>query len=208
MAKASSTIQIPPLNLQTVHVPIVGDSPLICHAWSKKTRAMMLAKYQKKASAGREAKDPWMDFCESLYWLDGMPDRPTEADVERGRFGFPAVGFKSSMVSACTSIGGVTKIAARQCFHIDCEFIEIKGPPPSMREDIARVGMGAADIRFRGEFDPWKAILPLRYNANLLSAEQLVNLVQAAGFAVGIGDWRPERDGPYGRFRVDTGDAA
>lgn len=204
MAKSSVAIELPPLRLERLQVPIVGDSPLICHAWSKKAREAMLAKQMKKATAGRAAKNPWMDFCESLYWLNGMPDEPTEEDVERGRFGFPAVGFKAAAVTACTSIGSITKVAARQSFHIEGEFVEIKGPPPSMREDVARVGMGTADLRYRGEFMPWSAILPVQFNANVLSAAQVVNLFATAGFAVGVGDWRPERDGVYGRFHVGT----
>jgi len=207
VAKSSSSvaIELPPLAIKTIEIPIVGDSPLIVHAFSKKAREQMLAKQTKKASAGREAKDPWRDFVESMYWLDGMPDQPSEEDVQKGRFGFPAVAFKAAAVTACTSIGSITKVAARQAFHVEGEFVEIKGPPPSMREDIARVGMGTADLRYRGEFDPWSAILTVKYNANVMSAAQVVNLFQTAGFAVGVGEWRPERDGVYGRFHVASG---
>jgi hypothetical protein len=28
-------------------------------------------------------------------------------------------------------------------------------------------------------------------------------MIERAGFGVGIGEWRPEKDGDYGRFRVD-----
>ena len=201
MAGTSTAITLPALKIETILVPIAGVSPLICHAWSKKAREAMLAKQTKKASAGRAAKDPWMDFCESLYWLDGMPDQPTEQDVERGRFGFPSIAFKSAAVTACTSIGAITKVAARQAFHIDGEFVELQGVP-AMREDTARVGMGTADLRYRGEFSPWSTSLLVKYNANLLSAEQVVSLFHYGGFAVGVGDWRPERDGPFGRFEV------
>lgn len=205
MAKASqtsTTIELPPLNIQRVDVPIVGDSPLIVHAWSRKAREQMLAKQMKKASTGRVAKDPWQDFCESLYWLDGQPEKPTEKDVEKGRFGFPAVAFKAAAVTAVTTTGGMTKVMARQCFHLIGEHVPILGGPPSMREDMVRVGMGTADIRHRGEFNPWAAILPVAFNANALSAEQVINLIHAGGFGVGIGEWRPERDGVYGRYHV------
>jgi hypothetical protein len=30
--------------------------------------------------------------------------------------------------------------------------------------------------------------------------EQLLNIVNAGGFAVGIGEWRPEKDGQYGMY--------
>lgn len=204
-AKTSTAIELPRLAIQTIEIPIVGDSPLIVHKFSEKAKKQMLDKQMKKASAGKEPKDPWRDFVESMYWLDGMPDDPTEEDVIKGRFGFPAVGFKAAAVTACTSIGSITKVAARQAFHVEGEFIVIEGVPPSMREDIARVGMGTADLRYRGEFSPWRATLTVKFNANLMSAEQVVNLFETAGFAVGVGEWRPERDGPYGRFHVAKG---
>lgn len=203
MSKGPTTIELPALDVRTIHVPIIGDSPLIVHAWSKKARQQMLDKQTKRATAGRAAKDPWRDFCESLYWLGDMPDNATPADVEAGRFGFPTIAFKNAAVTACTSIGSITKVAARQAFHVEGEFAQLDGVP-AMREDVARVGMGTADLRYRGEFSPWSTVLAVRFNASMLSAEQVVNLFQIAGFAVGVGDWRPERDGPFGRFHVGS----
>lgn len=197
-----ASIEIKPPTISTLLLPLVGDSPLIVHAWSEKARRQMADKQQKRAVRGREARDPWADFVGSLYWLN-KPDVTDEAAVEAGRFGFPAIGFKAAAVTACTSTG-ITKIAARQAFHIDGEFVEIKAPPPSMREDVVRVGMGAADLRYRGEFWPWRVDLLVKFNADLLSAEQLANLFNLAGFAVGVAEWRPERDGVHGRFHVGS----
>lgn len=201
-APKSTAVELPPLNLQTLDIPIIGDSGLICHAWSKKARQQMLDKQMKKAAQGKAAKDPWMNFCETLYWLDGMPEKPTEDDIMTARFGFPAVAFKSAAITAVTSTGGMTKVMARQTFHILGEYVEILGPPPSMREDMVRIAMGTADIRHRAEFETWGAILRVQHNANVLSAEQVISLFEAGGFGVGIGDWRPEKDGVSGRFHV------
>jgi hypothetical protein len=33
-----------------------------------------------------------------------------------------------------------------------------------MREDMVRIGMGTADIRYRGEFPEWSVDVPLRFN--------------------------------------------
>lgn len=201
-APKSTAVELPPLNLQTLDIPIIGDSGLICHAWSKKARQQMLDKQMKKAAQGKAAKDPWMNFCETLYWLDGIPEKPTEDDIMTARFGFPAVAFKSAAITAVTSTGGMTKVMARQTFHILGEYVEILGPPPSMREDMVRIAMGTADIRHRAEFETWGAILRVQHNANVLSAEQVISLFEAGGFGVGIGDWRPEKDGVSGRFHV------
>lgn len=195
-------VEIPELNIGYFTVKIIGDSPLIEHAWSDKAKQMMLDKQMKKASSGREAKDPFMDFCESLYWLDGKPDNPTMEDVQNARFGFPTVAFKSAAVDAGYQSGILAKkTTARGTFHIVGEMAEIKGTP-EMREDMVRIGMGTADIRYRGEFKKWSTTLTIRYNKNAISMEQIINLINVGGFACGVGEWRPGKDGSYGMFHV------
>lgn len=196
-------INLPRLNIIHMPITVIGDSALICHAWSSKAKKQMLDKQMKKAKQAREAKDPWLDFVESLYWLTPRPESPTESDIAAARFGFPAVGFKSAAVDSCSHIEGVTKVEARGAFHIVGDMVEIAGTP-QIREDMVRVGMGTADIRYRGEFRDWRATFELRYNASVLSAEQVINLFNTAGFAIGVGEWRPQKDGSFGMFHVES----
>ena len=189
-AKAETAIVLPRLDIKTFRLRLVGDSALICHAWSEKAKKMMLDKQMKKATGGKQAKDPEKDYQESLYHL------------ESGGFGFPAVAFKAAAVDACSHIAGITKVAARGAFHIVGDMVRLEGAP-SPREDMVRVGMGTADIRYRGEFKTWAVELLIRHNASVLSAEQVVNMFNTAGFAVGVGEWRPQRDGSFGMFHVE-----
>jgi hypothetical protein len=160
------------------------------HRFSEKQKKQMLDKQMGVASEGRAFKDPEKDFEESLYKLPG------------GKFGFPSIAFKNAAVTACTSLGkAITKTAARQCFHVTGDMVEIVGKP-TMREDTVRIGQGTADIRYRGQFEKWSCTLAIRYNARVLSDEQLIALLNLAGFAVGVGEWRPERDGQFGLFHV------
>ena len=186
---AEKTIELPRLNLKTIEITVVGDSPLICHAWDAKTKRQMLDKQMKVAKQAKEAKDPQAAYEASLY------------HDEDGDLAFPAVAFKSAAVDACSHIEGVTKVEARGAFHIDGDMVKIEGQP-SMREDMVRVGMGTADIRFRGEFRKWSATFAIRYNANVLSDQQIVNLFNTAGFAIGVGEWRPQKNGSMGMFHV------
>jgi hypothetical protein len=206
--KELTGFELPKLNVQMMDVPIIGDTALIVHAWSPKAKREMLDKQMKKAKGPKEAKDPKADFEASLYKMDG------------GGFGFPSVAFKAAAVTAVTSVGGVTKVAARQAFHVLGEDIDVQGAfegtkmrlnlvrveggAPRMREDMVRIGMGTADLRYRGEFWPWHAQVLVRFNANVLSPEQILNLLNTAGFAVGIGEWRSEKDGQNGLFHVAT----
>lgn len=173
-------------------VDLVGDSPLICHAWSDKAKKQMLDKQMKKGKQAKEAKDPEQDFRDSLYPL-----------AYAGSYGFPAVAFKSAAVDACSHVDGVTKVEARGAFHIIGDMVKIDGTP-TPREDMVKISMGTADIRYRGEFREWRATIRIRYNANVLSPEQIVNLFNTGGFAIGVGEWRPQRDGSFGMFHVAT----
>ena len=184
-------VTLKPLNIQRLKIALVGDSALICNRWSEKAKKMILDKQMKRAKSAREAKNPKEQYRESLY---KMPDG-------KG-YGFPAIGFKNAAVSACSHIDGITKVLSRGAFHVIGELVKIDGTP-RMREDMVKIGMGIADIRYRGEFLKWSCVIEVRYNSNVLSAEQIVNLFNTAGFAIGIGEWRPERDGSYGMFHVE-----
>lgn len=208
MQKKSETIVIPAINVQRATIRVVGDSPLIVHKWSEKAKKEILDKQMKKAKTkGHDAKDPVADFINSLYWMEGEPEEKTEEGFAKAiqggaRFGFPSVAFKASAVAAGYR-SGVTKdkVSMNAAFHIDGELVEVKGIP-EMREDMVRVGMGTADIRYRGMFREWSATFSAKYNASAISLEQMVNLFNLGGFACGLGEWRPEKGGQFGMFHV------
>lgn len=189
-AAATQEVELPRPDIQTVTIRITGISPLISHAWSQKAIQMMLNKQLKKATAGREAKDPQADFEASLY---PHPD---------GGHGFPATAFKNAMVRAGTYTDEKMTFL-RGAFYVvgQDDMVKIDGTP-TPREDMVRVGMGTADIRYRGEFKTWSADLVIQFNAKAISPEKIANLISVAGFSVGVGDWRPEKDGSFGRWTI------
>lgn len=67
---------------------------------------------------------------------------------------------------------------------------------------MVRIAMGTADIRHRAEFPLWAVKVPVTTNSSIISLEQLVNLFNIAGFGVGVGEWRPERDRHNGTWIV------
>jgi hypothetical protein len=205
-SEASTKIELPSLQIITMDVTVIGDTPLIVHAWSEKAKRDMLDKQMGVAKGSRDKKDPLQDFESSMYRLSD------------DSYGFPSVAFKASAVTAVTSISNITKVAARQAFHVIGEpihvkrifdgglmrtnLVRIRGSEPEMREDMVRVGMGTADIRYRAQFWPWYATVSVRFNKNVLTPAQIFNLFNTAGFAVGIGEWRPDKDGESGSFHV------
>lgn len=205
-------VDLPPMKLETIKLCVIGDSELIVHAWSEKAKKEMLDKQLKRPKSAKEAKNPEAEFLACLYRLDD------------GGYGFPSVAFKSAAVTAVTSVGGMTKVLARQTFHVMGEeatctgvftgdvalsqmrldLVRILGSEPVMREDMVKIALGTADIRYRPQFWPWHAIPVIRFNSSVISAGQVAQLFDAAGFGVGIGEWRSERDGQSGLFHVAT----
>lgn len=184
----TQAIRLPELAVRRVEVLVRGTSPLISHRWSEKAKQAMLDKQTKRATKGKEVKKPEEDFESSLYRL------------ENGGYGFPAVAFKAAAVRAGT-YSDMRMTFLRGAFHVVGELVPIDGEP-KMREDMVRLQGSTADIRYRGEFREWAASVPVDLNEQALSIEQLLNLFKIAGFAVGIGEWRPEKNGQYGRFEV------
>lgn len=210
---ATEVIEIRPIEIKKVTIRIVGDTPLIMHAWSEKAKRMMLEAQMGLAKGKKkEAKNPVDDFIRSMYWLTPMPEDGTmesfeEAIANGARFGFPVTAFKQAAISAAYRMGWAKdKMSMRGAFFIDSDengMIEIHSDTPEMREDMVKVGMGTADIRYRGEFKNWYADLTISYNANgQYSLENIVNIINAGGYVCGVGEWRPERDGQNGMFHV------
>jgi len=204
MAKTlDSTITIPKPNFEIFDVKIKGVTELICHNWSKKAKEEMLAKQQGKKTP-KPPKDPHADFLASLYMFKG-DNEPYHGEIGEGEwYGFPVVAFKNASVRAAQQFD-IPMTTARQLFWVygikHPDFITIDGIPV-MREDVVRLNGKTADLRYRGGFSPWETTLRVKINAQLIAPETIFNLIAQAGFSVGVGEWRPERNGQFGCFEV------
>lgn len=210
----SSVVEIRPLDIQKVNIRIVGDTPLIVHAWSEKAKKQILDKQMKvTVTKAKEARNPYQEFIDSLYWLTPKPEATPEAfnkAINKGaKFGFPISAVKQAGNSTAYRLGWVQNQTALRCsYFIESEFgefIEIKGSTPEIREDNVTIGMGTADLRYRAVFNEWYADLTLSYNkSGVYTLEQIINIINAGGYSCGLGEWRAEKDGIFGRFHVET----
>ena len=223
-------IFIPKMQLKTFRVKVSNTdtgAPIVLHAWSRKAIQMMLDKQMGKPSAKRkEPKNPVMDFFDTLYWMEERPEKKLVAcgpedyaeanNIVKGhQFGFPSIGFKKAMVSACRNVEGMEMALARGAFLIIGDGTDVqdemsmvklmsgkKPAVPRVRQDMVRLSGKTADIRFRAEFVQWEATLTIKYNAGVMTPDQIINLLNIAGFAVGVGENRPEKNGQWGTFQV------
>lgn len=206
-------VEIQALQIQTAKIRIVGLSDLIVKRMSEKTQEALVSKQGKQSPKAKEARVPEDDFRESLYL---MP-KSKPAGEKGAKYGFPASGIKKSVVTAAgrflkdgLALNG--KIVEGSLFVVPSmsgsDLVQIihKADDPYMRSDPGRnPNSGGAVMIHRGAFATWSMEFLIRYNSSVLSIEQIATLFMWGGFAVGIGEWRPEKGGTYGQYQVDAG---
>lgn len=69
------------------------------------------------------------------------------------------------------------------------------------RESIAV--QAARVMRTRPVFNEWGVSLTAEFDTSELDPDRFAEFVVKAGRMVGLGDWRPEKNGQYGRFAAD-----
>jgi hypothetical protein len=190
-------VEINQIGVERLHVPILGTSPLIVHRFSEKAKRQMLDAMQGRKTP-KLPKDPEAEYQAAFYRF---------AD---GGYGFPATGFKKATVGGARFYGKDVKMTELRQFMFfvgeigvdGIQLVRIDGEP-QMREDVVRVGNNGADLRYRPEFLQWRAVLDVIYVKSALTRGSVLSLVDAAGMGVGVGEWRPEKHGTSGTYRID-----
>lgn len=192
----TAAVEIDRIDAETIRVPILGTTPLIVHRFSEKAKRKMLDNMQGRKSP-KEVKDPDAEYEGAFYRL------------KDGGYGFPVLAFKAATVGGARFYDkSVTMTSLRQIMFFRGEVgadghsqARLVGEP-QMREDVVRVGQGT-DLRYRPEFREWATTLDVTYVTSSITRGSVLSLIDAGGMGVGVGEWRPERKGDFGTYRVD-----
>lgn len=190
-----AVVEITPIAAETIQVPILGTTPLIVHRFSEKAKRQMLDAMQGRKTP-KQNKDPEAEYEAAFYRM--KDERP----------GFPALAFKLATVGGARFYSQVTMTALKQFLFFRGEvgsdgqpMVPIEGEP-RMREDVVRVNRGGSDLRYRPEFPEWETSLIVTYVTSALTRGSVLSLIDAGGMGVGVGEWRPEKGGDFGTYRV------
>ncbi len=176
-------------------------SLLVVHNFSEKAKKEIRDKQQKRAKQAKEERKPADEF-EAAKYLDGD-----------GRECVPITALKKAMIAAATAFDDLTKVALRQAIFVDSvlapgsslvpiETYQNKPARATMREDAVTIGINKRGLAYRPEYTEWQLRIRVEYNPRLVSLEQLIALIDQAGWGVGICEGRPEKTSAlgWGRF--------
>lgn len=212
--RAEEVITIPAPNYETIKVTIIGDTPIQIHRLGKKMQQEFEDRDHNRPKPKKQARDYDQEFIDSLYFCDakGFEVDAPEKIAEKIRIGFPSSAFKKSMVFAARQFENLKMTELRGRFFVNqfSPLTEIKGKPKFdkfwRRIGGKGPGTGTPDLGIRAKIFPWKADLEIRFLKNVISAESILHLLSVAGFSVGVGEDRPDKNGgTFGCWHIANG---
>ena len=168
-----------------VSCTIDGISPLLMHAYPLVPIEALEKKTPEEQAEYAAYRDP-----DGRLYVPGV--NVQRCLVNAGKFskGKGRASLERT-VAACVIVLDERIVLPQQQYVIDTRSVVI----PATKGRI---------LRHRPRFDSWSLSFSIRYDPDLLSAEQIRRVVDDAGQRVGLLDFRPEHKGMFGRFQVTS----
>lgn len=189
--------------VKEIKITIEGKTPLMMNAFTDEA-AMAATNGTRLSTVG--SKGTPREQAEKKLYLDaaGNPIMPQpnlfRCIMDAGKF-FKAgkskvTTQKSSLIPSCVDMNEVHyAVDHREPWAVDTRPIRI----PST---------GGRILTHRPIFADWRISFVIGLDETVMSESLLRDIVDKAGSAIGLGDFRPDCKGPYGKFRVVQWDAS
>ncbi len=191
---AKESINLKKLELGTLRVKIIGDSPYLPEPMDM----AVLERYNSMKSKKGYTKD---DISEEekvkakFYYTDDRKE------------GIPSRAFYNSMIRASSYLfeikqGGMRNIKEGVTVMGDILPLTFKKKKVITHWGRTSGMKGSPRKIMRNAFYDWSIILEVQYNKQNLSSEQIINVLNWAGFHIGVGGFRKEKTGNFGAFHI------
>lgn len=195
-------------NTKTAIVYIEGDGDLVLNKMNARNERALLAEDRKKV---KEVPNKYEDIITAIHWRDDLKTDDTYADCNEEMLNdlllnnapcITAFGLKKSFGQAVVR-NEIDKYATK--FDNAVNVVADKGRIPikfanySLDERLMSPKKGSPVSVRLSHFSGWKAEIMIKYTDHVYSLEQIVNIINLAGFGLGIGSGRTSG---YGRYHV------
>ena len=210
MKKDNNVIELVDLKGATKHarIYIEGDSDLVLNKMNARSTRMLLAEYRKKL---REQPNVWEDIITSIHWRDPLNVTDTYAECNEEmmlrllRENAPCItafGLKKSFGDAVVRNNidtYKTKFDVSLNIQGNMGKIPIEFSQWAIDERLMAPKKGSPVTVRLNHFAGWKANFVIDYSEHVFSINEIVNIINLAGFGLGIGSGRSSG---YGRYHV------
>lgn len=205
---ATKEIKLDAMKVKTARIFIEGDGDLVLNKMNARNERMLAADDRKKI---REVPNMWEDVTTALHWRDGIPVVDTYTECTEELFMrmlkenapcITAFGLKKSFDQAVVR-NEIDKYATK--FDNAVNVVANRGLVPitfaewSLDKRLMSPKKGSPVNVCLNHFSGWRADFVINYTEHVYSLEQIVNIINLAGFGLGIGSGRTSG---YGRYHV------
>ena len=199
-------INLKPLGVKTMRVTIVGDGDLVLNKMNDVT-ARQLTDARKDKAKSTEKPNKWEGIITSMHWYNGKPTDYSEAGLiaalnSENKPCITAFALKKSFGDAVVR-NEIDKYKTKfyAGFNIVAKggLVPIRFTEHTLDEKLMSPKKGAPVLAYLNRFSGWSATFEVQFMENVYSAEQIVNIINLAGFGLGIGSGRSSG---YGRYHV------
>lgn len=170
--------------VKRIKCEITGTSPLLMHRFPMEEISALEKKSKEEQAEVAAYRDP---DTEELY--------------------IPGVAFQRCLISAAVYSKGKGRASLQKpvaaCVLVSPEraSLGVKQYNVDSRPVVISATKGRI-VRHRPRLEKWNTTFTIEYDDELLTEQQLRQVVDDAGSRVGLLDFRPEKKGPFGRFMV------
>lgn len=192
---ADQKISLKQLDIGVLKLKIVGDSPYLPEPMDM----AVLEKYNKIKSKQNYSKD------------DLSEEEKVKAKfyyTEDEKYGIPARAIYNSMIRASSYLfdikqGGMRNI--KEGVTLVGDILPLNYEKLKVVTHWGRTSgiKGSPRKIMRNAFEGWSVEVTIQFNKANLSAEQIFNVLNWAGFHIGVGGFRKEKTGNFGAFHID-----
>ncbi len=190
--------------MQTLHLKLIGQSALLLHSdRGANPIAAETVAHKVLTSKRKKTDEDHMAIARSEYMLGFYPG---------DKVVIPTTNIKSSIVEGAKlhRLGA----AFNRCVLILADTVAIKHSGPASKDKMwetpscvdcrsVKVPTGRV-MRYRPRLNDWSLQVEIVYDEKMVERAQIVAAAENAGKYIGIGDYRPAKGGPFGRFDVEV----
>jgi len=190
-------VVIPPIQVGRLKIKVAGKTPLIMDKFPEETKREILSKQAGVSkSSKKKTRDTKKEILDAIHY------------TSKGKIGFPAFGFKKGMMESTSFVGD--KAFSKKLVSGAVKIVNVEEgliPINYKKQTVLEHNIGS-QTKFSPMFHDWSCELEIQYDKNNISAQDIITLLNYAGFYNGVGAWRPKGggggSGEYGMYEVKT----
>ena len=203
MSNKDHFIELHQLEPRIMTVTIAGDGDLVLNKMNDVVSKQLINARKDKAKS-LEKTNEWEEVITSMHWRDGKPTDMSEEGLKKALQDnapcITAFGLKKSLGEAVVrnEIDKYrTKFDANVNIVAKGGLIPITFAEHHIDEKLMSPKKGAPVLVRLNRFCGWQAEFTISFMENCFSDEQILNIINLAGFGLGIGSGRSSGFGRY-----------